>query len=135
MMEDGIISGPPIPPELLEDPDEPVYLLVKKYANDFLNTHYMVRSEIFGCQFYARYRYTSTQFLQIDPQTDTKYAISQVIDESTALACELQTLGCKPGVMVGILSENRHEFAVILLAVLSTGATLACYNPMYSIGN
>lgn len=58
-----------------------------------------------------------------------------VLARSKILAAKLQALGCKRGHVVGILCENRLEYWVIMLAVLSTGATVACFNPLYSAGN
>lgn len=72
---------------------------------------------------------------QIDAVSDDKLRIDRVLSESAILAGQLQALGCKPGVVVGIVCENRLEYPIILLAILRTGATVACFNPAYSIGD
>lgn len=59
---------------------------------------------------------------------------SEFINQSYNLATELQNLGSKPGVIIGIISENRLEFLPVLLATIMTGAALTCFNPAYSIG-
>lgn len=85
-------------------------------------------------QLFSR-RFSFPIFLsQIDGLTNETILLSELVDQSFNLAAKLQTLGCKPGTCVGIISENRIEFAVVTFATLLTGATLTCFNPLYTQG-
>ena len=51
------------------------------------------------------------------------YTYGQVYDEVISLALALQKMGIKRGQNVGLISDNRREWAVTDYAILSLGAT------------
>lgn len=51
------------------------------------------------------------------------YTYGQVYDEVISLALALQSLGVKRGQNIGLISDNRREWAVTDYAILSLGAT------------
>lgn len=71
---------------------------------------------------------------QVHAHTGERRTLDQIIQQSTNLAIQLQNLNCGPDTVIGIISENRHEYLVVVLATFFTGAILTCFNPLYTIG-
>ncbi|XP_065221532.1 uncharacterized protein LOC135846386 [Planococcus citri] len=110
-MDPKIISGPPVLSSLLADINIPLHQFIENSAKNHISTICM-----------------------IDALTDRKLTIEAVLSQSIILAAELQALGCRPGLVVGIICENGLDYPVIMMAIFRTGATVACFNPSYSIG-
>ena len=58
----------------------------------------------------------------------------EFLQKSHKLAAELQALRCNKGTIVGIMSENRLEYPIVILGTMLTGAILTCFNPAYTVG-
>ena len=69
---------------------------------------------------------------QIDVSSDEKLTSKELIQKIYNLATALQALECGKGTIVGIMSENRHEYPIIVLGTILTGATITCFNPAYT---
>lgn len=73
------------------------------------------------------------QQFQIDGLTGKKLTADVVRANSIRLAKSLQLkFGVKEGDVIGLCSENRLEFPVIVFAALYLGATIAPLNVTYS---
>ncbi|KAK7603657.1 hypothetical protein V9T40_003656 [Parthenolecanium corni] len=70
----------------------------------------------------------------VHAHTGERRTLDQIIQQSTNLAIQLQNLNCGPDTVIGIISENRHEYLVVVLATFFAGAILTCFNPLYTIG-
>lgn len=60
--------------------------------------------------------------------------LKEFVRESYNLAAELQELGCGENSIVGIVSENRLEYPIVILGAMLTGAIITCFNPDYTVG-
>jgi len=66
--------------------------------------------------------------------TGEQLMMETFLQKSYNLAAELQDLGCNRSTIIGIMSENRLEYPIVMLAAMLTGATLTGYNPIYVAG-
>jgi len=71
---------------------------------------------------------------QIDAVSNETLSLRELLQKSRNLAAELQGLGCKKGTIVGIISENRLEYPIVILGAMLAGATITCFNPAYTVG-
>eukprot|EP00667_Euglena_gracilis_P006513 EG_transcript_6570 len=68
----------------------------------------------------------------VDFPTGNRLTFQEVMAQSRSLGAALQQRGVGPGTVVAIFCPNRPEYAVVLLGVALTGATLATINPIYT---
>lgn len=73
-------------------------------------------------------------FQKISNATGEKVTYAQILERSMKMALALKKLGIKKGDVVGIASENRFEFTVTAIAIISIGAVNATFNVLYSRG-
>lgn len=76
-----------------------------------------------------------TFWLQIDGSTTKRQRASDILLESIQLAYSLRKIGIKEGETVGIYSENRFEYASVVLATIYLGATITTFSPTYTESN
>ena len=60
--------------------------------------------------------------------------LKEFLQKSYNVAAELQAFGCNKNTIVGIMSENRLEYPIVILGTMLTGAILTCFNPTYTVG-
>ncbi|XP_017783083.1 PREDICTED: 4-coumarate--CoA ligase 1-like [Nicrophorus vespilloides] len=70
----------------------------------------------------------------IDKVTKKQINYGELLDQSLKLAEELKALGVNKGDFVGIVSENRPEYFVPVLACFFIGATIHPINGIYLLG-
>jgi len=70
---------------------------------------------------------------QINAETDEKFMMTDFLQNSYTLAAELQELGCTKNTIVGVVSKNRFEYAIVVLATMLTGATFTALACEYSL--
>lgn len=72
-------------------------------------------------------------FFQIDGVKDTRYTRLQVRQQVIRLVKSLSNVfGVKEGDVIGLCSENRLEFPVVVYAAFCLGATVAPLNVTYT---
>jgi acyl-CoA synthetase (AMP-forming)/AMP-acid ligase II len=60
--------------------------------------------------------------------------MNQFLQLSKNLATQLQDVGCDKNTIVGIMSENRLEYPIVIMGTMLTGAPITCYNPAVTVG-
>ncbi|XP_050085692.1 uncharacterized protein LOC126571322 [Anopheles aquasalis] len=85
-----------------------------------------------GELFLQVFRQSPTSVAIIDGVTGREHTYGELLEQSLHLAAYLHDHGIQPGDVVAIVSENRVEYPITIVALFLIGASAALLNPGYT---